>query len=156
MGLNVIYTQTVTMFTRHHETVNGVEKLYWYPTVIPSVHLVANRAKIISMYGELCQDNVLLHVRYAPNGADAVVAGKTYVKPLVYAGMQDVSNYITFNMGDNFDFFMEGDWGSTTSIDDDTYSSGFFDYMNHSRDHVWAVSNCTQYFLLPHFELTGR
>lgn len=156
MGLNVIYTQTITLFNRHYETVNGVEKLYWYPTVIPSVHLVANRAKIISMYGELCQDNVLLHIRYLPNGADAVIADKEYLKPLVYAATQDVSDYITFSMGDNFDFFMEGEWPDEKAIDDDDYTSGFFDYMNHSEEHVWVVTNCTQYYLLPHFELTGR
>ena len=156
MGLNVIYTQTITLFNRHHETVNGVEKLYWYPTVIPSVHLVANRAKIISMYGEMSTDNVLLHIRYLPSGADAVIEGKTYIKPIVYAATQDVSSYITFNMGDNFDFFIEGEWDGEDRIDDDAYQSGFFDYMNHNFDHVWAVTNCTQYFLLPHFELTGR
>jgi hypothetical protein len=156
MGLNVIYTQTITLFNRHYETANGVEKLYWYPTVIPSVHLVANRAKIISMYGELCQDNVLLHIRYSPSGADAAIEGKTYIKPLVYAATQDVSSYITFNMGDNFDFFIEGEWDGEDRIDDDAYQSGFFDYMNHNSDHAWVVTNCTQYFLLPHFELTGR
>ena len=156
MGLNVIYTQTVTLFTRHYEVENGEEKMYWYPTVVPNVHLVANRAKIISMYGEMSQDNVLLHIRYTPNGADAVIAGKTYLKPLLFAATEDVSEYITFTMGDHFDFFMEGDWGSDAKIDDDDYQSGFFDYMNHAQDHVWAVTNCSQYCLIPHFELTGR
>ena len=152
MGLNLIYTQTVTMFTRHRSG----DKIYWYPTVIPSVHLVANRAKIISMYGEMSTDNVLLNIRYTPNGADAVIAGKTYVKPLLYAAMQDVSDYITFNMGDHFDFFMDGVWDGEDIIDDDDYQSGFFDHMNHGDDHVWAVTNCSQFFLIPHFELTGR
>jgi len=172
VGFELIYTQTITLFNRHIDnrkppkSIYGIDEdnIIWVPTVIRDVHLVMNRAKIISMYGENCTDNVLLHIMYERNGADAVIAGKTYMKPKIYAETSvdgyGFEEYITFAMGDNFDFFMEGEWeelGNTNVIiSDSDYEPGFYNYMNHKYDNVFAITGCTKYSLIPHFEITGR
>lgn len=159
MGLELIYQQTVTLFNRYE---NSEKSLVWIPTVLTGVHLVMDKAKLISMYGENTTDNVMLHILYDKNEEGNIVVGdKLYVLPREFEKLSDKDGYITFQMGDKFDFFMEGIWTvdgqeSDAEISDDSYKNGFYNYMNHSFDNVFAVTSCARYSLIPHFEITGR
>ena len=39
---------------------------------------------------------------------------------------------------------------------DDDYKSGFFNHMNREYDEVFAITNCSKFNLIPHFEITAR
>lgn len=158
MGLELIYQQTVTLFNRYEDS---NKNLKWIPTVLSGVHLIVDRAKIISMYGENTTDNVMLHVMYIGSSDEPVIGDKTYIAPKDFMRLSSKDGYITFQMGDNFDFFMEGVWEvngqeSDAEISDDSYKNGFYNYMNHTHDNVFAVTSCAKYSLIPHFEVTGR
>lgn len=156
MGFEAIYKQTVTLFNRK---IVG-EKTYWYPVVIPNVHLIIDRSIIISTYGEQSQDNAKLHIRYAPNGDDAVIAidggSRVYMLPKAYRASGDTGTNITFAFGDDFDFIMDGAWNGDTVIDDDEYPKGFFNYMNKTYDNVFAITTVAKFNLIPHFEITAK
>ena len=109
-GFEALYKQTVTVFNRK---IVG-EKTYWYPVIIPNVHLIVDRSIIISTYGEQAQDNAKLHIRYTPNGNGAIVAvsggTRSYMQPKVFraSGVQGMN--ITFAFGDDFDFILSGEY----------------------------------------------
>lgn len=158
MALELIFKQTITLFNRYE---SGEGNLVWIPTILNGVHLVVDRAKLISMYGENTTDNVMVHVMYSMDGENVMIGDKKYVPPKDFMRLSDKEGYITFQMGDNFDFFMEGAWEvngmeSTAEISDEAYRNGFYNYMNHTYDNVFAVTSCAKYSLIPHFEVTGR
>ena len=99
-----IYRQTITLF--YHKVENGVTT--WYPFVIDGVHLIMDKAIIISTYGEQSQDNAKVHIRYIPSSGGAVVKGKTYMLPKQFARDGDPESNFTLGVGDAFDFIMEG------------------------------------------------
>lgn len=152
MGFESLYKQTVTVFNR----VETAETTLWYPTVIENVHLIIDRAIIISTYGEQAQDNAKLHIRYVPSGDDAIVAGKTYMTPKVFRKQGNPSSDITFAFGDRFDFIMAGAYGESGPFDDDDFKGGFFNYMNKTYDEVFAITNVSKFNLIPHFEITAK
>lgn len=152
MGFESLYKQTVTIFNR----VETNEATLWYPTVIENVHLMIDRAIIISTYGEQSQDNARLHIRYAPSGEDAIVAGKIYMTPKVFRASGNPANNITFAFGDAFDFIKSGAYSESGPINDDDYKGGFFNYMNKTYDEVFAITNVSKFNLLPHFEITAK
>lgn len=156
MGFEAIYKQTVTVFNRK---IVG-DKTYWYPTVIPNVHLIIDRSIIISTYGEQAQDNAKLHIRYTPSGEGATISvnggTRSYMQPKVYRASGVQGKNITFAFGDDFDFIMEGAWSGDSAIDDDTYQKGFFNYMNKTYDNVFAITTVAKFNLLTHFEITAR
>ena len=63
---------------------------------------------------------------------------------------------ITFAFGNDFDFIYEGVYTWVGPIIDDAYKSGFYNYMNKAYDNVFAISSCSKYNLIPHFEITAR
>jgi len=147
-----IYKQTITLFNRR--TVNG--KTTWYPFVLDGVHLIMDKAIIISTYGEESQDNVKLHIRYVPSSEGAVVNGKVYMLPKQWNREGDPSSNFTLGFGDDFDFIMEGDYGSEEPIDDDSYRNGFYNFMNKNYDNVFAISSVSKFNLIPHFEIGAK
>lgn len=190
--LDLIFRQTITLFNRYRQG----DKVYWFPTIFPGVHLVTDRAKIISMYGELSQDNVMVHIMYKDAGevpgwvigyedpiiiddgksreisneffrsivfatgseTGLVQESKPYILPKEYARkpFSEASHFVTFGMGDHFDFFIEGPYSGMGPIDDDDYREGFYNYMSRCYDNVWVVTRAAKYSLIPHFEITGR
>lgn len=156
MGFEAIYKQTVTVFNRK---IDG-EKTYWYPVVIPNVHLIIDRSIIISTYGEQSQDNAKLHIRYTPSAIWDVIAvdggTRNYMQPKVFKASGTRGENITFAFGDDFDFIMEGAWSGDSVIDDDAYPKGFFNYMNKTYDNVFAITTVAKFNLIPHFEITAR
>jgi len=147
-----IYQQTITLFNR--QTVNGVTT--WYPFVISGVHLIMDKAIIISTYGEQSQDNAKVHIRYVPSADGAVVRGKTYMLPKQFARDGDPTRNFTLGIGDAFDFIMEGDYGSESPIADADYRNGFYNYMNKNYDNVFAISTVSKFNLIPHFEIGAK
>ncbi len=151
-GFDAIYKQTVTLFNRFKKE----DAIYWYPTVLENVHLIIDRSILIATYGEHCSDNARLHVRYLPDGNDAIIGDKKYRLPKEFAREGDPGSDITFAFGDDFDFIMEGEFGSTVPVPDADYRSGFFNYMNRTYDNVFAITSVSKFNLLPHFEIGAR
>ena len=156
-GFDALYKQTVTLFNR--VDVNGVT--YWYPSVIAGVHLIIDRAIIISTYGEQATDNARLHIQYEPSEDGAVVtladgSKRTYMTPKTFRASGDPDENITFSFGDNFDFIMEGMYSEPGPINDEAYKSGFFNYMNKNFDNVFAISSVSKFNLIPHFEIAAK
>lgn len=170
--LDILYQDTVTLFNRvyveeeqrYGYAPTGEMKSIWIPTVLNGVHMILDRGKIISTYGEQATDNVMLHVRYIGNRNKPVIQGKKYALPKAYRAMDPKSagKHITFAYGDDFDFLMSGKWPELKNIkgniDDDVYMNygGFFNYMNREYDRVFAITGVAQYDLLPHFRITAR
>lgn len=156
-GFEAIYKQTITLFNR--KDVEGVT--YWYPTVIRNVHLKIDRSIIISTYGEEAKDNAMLHIRYTPSGGNALIytdgyGSKVYMTPKEFKNYGSVDENITFSFGDEFDFIIEGEHGDIGVVNDEDYSNGFFNYMNKTYDHVFAITQVARFNLIPHFEITAR
>ena len=141
-----MYRDTITIFNRYH-TPNGD---VWYPTVLTGVDLNIDHAAIMAKYGENAQDNSKLHIRLDGNK----VGGKIYVTPKEYQALLSTTGYITFNPGADFDFYYEGSW--TTTVNDNDYLDGFYNYMNKRYDHVFAITAVAKYSVIPHFEILGR
>lgn len=147
-----IYKQTITLFNR--KTVDGVTM--WHPFVIDGVHLIMDKSIIISTYGEQSQDNARVHIRYTPTGSGALVNGKIYMLPKEWNRAGEPSENFTLGYGDNFDFIMEGNYGSLDPIADSDYRNGFYNYMNKNYDNVFAISTVSKFNLIPHFEIGAR
>ena len=151
-GFDAIYKQTATLFNR----VLRDGEIYWYPTVLEGVHLIIDRSILIATYGEHCSDNARLHVRYLPDGSDAMVGEKKYLPPKEFMRSGDPDEDLTFAFGDDFDFIMEGEFGSTVPVPDADYRSGFFNHMNRTYDNVFAITSVAKFNLIPHFEIGAR
>lgn len=137
-----MYKDTVTVFNRRRR--NGTDT--WYPTVLENVDLNVDSAAIRQRYGAETKDRAKLHIMYAPG---IVIAGKQYYLPKEWDG-----DGITFHDGDLFDFFWDGTWTGTT-VNDEDYKDGFFNYMKKNHDMVFAITSVARYSVIPHFEIMG-
>jgi len=151
-----MYIDTITLFNR--DAANGL----WYPTVMQNVDLNADRGAIMATFGANATDTAQLHVRYHQENGCLKVGRKTYLEPNRFAAIVDKSKYFTFAFGQEngdlaFDFFIKGKYDEAV-IDDDDYDEydGFYNYMNATRDNVFAVTSCAIYSVIPHFEVLGR
>ena len=155
-GFEALYKDTVTVFNR--KTIG--DKVIWYPIVIPNVHLIMDRSMIISTYGEQSTDNARLHIRYNPRSGGAFVPTKKgeleYMLPKRYRREGDPDLNITFAFGEDFDFIVPGAYAGEYEIDDDSYSKGFYNYMNKEYDEVFAITSVSKFNLIPHFEIGAR
>jgi len=151
-----MYIDTITLFNR--DAANGL----WYPTVLRNVDLNADRGAIMATYGATATDNARLHVRYRLENCGLKVGQKTYLEPTQFRAITNKAKYITFAFGEengdlSFDFFIKGKY-SEEVIDDSDYDEydGFYNYMNATRDNVFAITSCAVYSVIPHFEVLGR
>ena len=107
-GFDALYKQTVTLFNRKEVG----DETFWHVSVLDGVHLIIDRAAIISTYGEQATDNAKLHIRYTPSKSGAVVAtrggARTVLKPKEFRAYGNPSTNITFAFGNEFDFIMAG------------------------------------------------
>lgn len=146
-----MYNDTVTLFNRK-PGLRGQGDI-WYPTVIKGVNLVIDRAAIVAKYGSESQDNAILNIRYTQDGETVLVAGKPWMPPKEWDKTEDS---LTFESGTDFDFFWKGEWTGGIANDSDYLDEGFYNYMNRTKDYVFAVTAVSRYSLIPHFEIMGK
>ena len=152
-----MYTDTITLFIRKE----GLEGDAWYPSVLRNVHVNVDEAAILAKYGAESADKAVLHIRYkqTPNGK--LIGEKRWLPPKEWESLLDPTEAITFTSGNRFDFFWIGDWGSDVPVYDSDFSGtaspGFYQYMNKTRDFVFAISSVGgPYSVIPHFEIMGK
>lgn len=146
-----MYRDTITLFSRKPGERGRGDT--WLPTVIEGVNLNVDRAAILAKYGPESQDKASLHIRYATENGIITVAGKPWMLPKEWDGTE---NSITFASGNSFDFFWEGKWEGGIVTDEQYGNEGFYNYMNRTQDHVFAVTAVAKYDLIPHFEIMGK
>lgn len=151
-GFDALYKQTITLF--NHKMTG--DSMAWYPMVISNVHLIMDKSIIISSYGEQSQDNAQVHIMYTLKDGGAYVNGKRYMLPKEWERCGDIYENFTLNYGDDFDFLVEGDYGSTDPIFDEGYRNGFYNFMNKNYDNVFAISTVSKFNIIPHFEIGAR
>lgn len=149
-----MYDKTVTVFNKYTDQSKNI---YWYPHVITRVDLIIDKAANIAKTGLDGADTANLHVKYALSEGLIFVSGKQWLPPKEWAYQTNdkLSDTLTFASGD---FFMEGEY-TEEMVSDDEYSmrySGFYDYMNKTKDNVFLITNVGgPYTLIPHFEIGG-
>lgn len=148
-----MYRDTITLFNRHGDL--------WKAAVLTGVDVNADAALMRATYGENNNDRAKLHVAYTMDNVSGVntvrVGNYIYVHPLEWADMEDVDldGFITFQTGNDFDFFLVGEWDGADTIDDTEYLDGFFDHMNRNYE-CYALSSVAKYSVIPHFEILAR
>lgn len=146
-----MYKDTATLFNR--KPGGRGQGDIWYPTVLRNVNLNVDRAAIMAKYGSESTDNAMLMVRYQTDGNEILVAGKPWMLPKEWDKTEDS---LTFAGGTAFDFFWEGEWTGGIANDSDYGDEGFYNYMNRTRDHVFAITSVAKFSLIPHFEIMGK
>lgn len=136
-----MYKDVVTIFNRRGD--------FWWPTVIEGVHLVADEAGLAARLGWQRDVKAMVLVPYEKG---CMVSGKQYVPPKIWREAALPEELITFQTGEEFDFFIEGAWEQGGPIEDD----GLYDRLRRTRDGVYALSAVTRFRALPHFEIMGR
>ena len=82
--------------------------------------------------------------------------GKPYLNPKEWERQvnDELPKSITFSQGNDFDFFMLGDYGSEEMIKDD--KGTFFRDIQQEYDNVYAITSVAEYTVIPHFEIVGK
>ena len=146
-----MHKDTITLFNRKPGARGQGDT--WYPTVITGCNLNIDRASIMAKYGPESADNVALHIPYKRDAGAALVAGKPWMPPKEWDGTEDS---VTFTSGNGFDFFWKGEWDGGIVSDSEYGDEGFYNYMNRTRDYVFAINSVAQYSMIPHFEIMGK
>lgn len=143
------------MFNRY---VDSFGSITWYPTVIHGVNLLIDKAAIIAKYGAESKDKAVLNVRYYLADGKMMVGDKPYLPPKEWEMQTNnlLPLSVTFTDGNEFDFFILGDYGSTAPILDDNFRNGFYNEINRERDYVFSISSVGgPYSTIAHFEIMG-
>lgn len=151
-----MYRDTITLFNRKPGERGQGDT--WFPTIIRNVNLNIDRSAILAKYGPETQDNAVLMIRYKTNNGMIIVAcdsenEKPWMPPKEWDKTEDS---ITFTSGNSFDFFWMGEWDGGIVTDADYMDEGFFNYMNRTKDYVFAVTAVARYSVIPHFEIMGK
>ena len=151
-----MYQDVITLFNRKPGDRGRGDT--WFPTIIRNVNLNIDRAAIQAKYGPESQDNATLMVRYKEINGQITVAcdfdsEKTWMPPKEWDQTEDS---ITFTSGNSFDFFWVGEWDGGIVTDADYLDEGFYNYMNRSKDYVFAITSVARYSVIPHFEIMGK
>lgn len=146
-----MYQDTITLFNRKPGQRGQGDT--WFPTVIKNANLNIDRAAILAKYGAESQDNAQLSVRYARKDGAILVADKPWMAPKQWDGTEDS---LTFSSGNDFDFFWLGEWDGGIVMDSEYSDEGFYNYMNRTKDYVFAVTSVAMYSIVPHFEIMGK
>lgn len=148
-----MYRDTITLFNR---CVDSSGNTMWFPHVFKGVNLIVDKAVMVSKYGAENKDNAVLNVKYNLDGKNIDIDKKLYLEPTQWRQQtEDLQpDILTFKAGNDFDFFMLGDYGSEeTVIDaDDT----FFREIQKQYDNVFAITSVSRYSVIPHFEILGK
>ncbi len=143
-----MYQDTITLFNRK-DGGRGQGDI-WLPTVIKNVNLVIDKAVINAQYGPESRDNAVLNVRYKMDGGNVMVAGKPWMPPMEWDKTMDS---LTFAEGD---FFWAGEWNGGIAQDTDYGDESFYNYMNRTKDYVFAITSVSKLSVIPHFEIVGK
>ena len=143
-----MFEDVVTVFNRWEDL--------WYPTVLKSVEVQVERAAEPARYGGKRADRVTVLIPYVPMEGAAVLGGKTYLPPKSWQQEEERSRYVTFAVGERFDFFLLGTWEGTEPIRDQDWPEGFYGRIDRERDGVYAIASAARFGTLPHFEIVGR
>ena len=129
----------------------------WYPTVIDGVNLLIDKAAIVAKYGAESKDNAILNIHYQTVNSQILIDGKPYLPPKEWERQTNdkLTDSLTFTSGADFDFFMLGEYPTTTPIADDDYIDGFYNHVNDEYDYVFAITSVAKYTAIPHFEIMG-
>ncbi len=120
-----------------------------------------DKAALIAKYGAETQDSAALNVRYTVEDGNIMIEGKRWLPPKEWDRQpnDDYAKTVTFTDGNDFDFFMVGEWNGDAVISDSDYAldSGFYNYLNKREDYVFAISSVGgPYSVIPHFEIMGK
>ena len=148
-----MYNDTVTVFNRY---VDSFKSTIWYPHVISGVNLIVDKAVINAKYGEVSKDNAVMNVKYHFVDFNIMIGDKPYFPPKEWGRQvnDDLPKSITFTSGNDFDFFMLGDYGSEEPIIDE--NGRFYSDMQKEYDNVFAITSVAKYSVIPHFEIVGK
>ena len=148
-----MYKDTITLFNRY---VDSMGNTMWFPHVLTGVNLNVDRSVIVNKYGEQSKDNAVLNVKYHVGDYAVMVGNKPYLPPKEWKKQvnDDLPKSITFKSGNDFDFFMVGDYGSEEMIEDK--KGTFFREIQQEYDYVFAITSVAEYDLISHFEITGK
>lgn len=146
-----MYADTITLFNR--KSGDRGQGDTWYPTIIKCANLNVDRAAIMAKYGENSQDAAYLGIHYQDENGDIIVAGKPWMSPKKWDKTDDS---ITFNNGNDFDFFWMGKWEGGIVTDADYPHEGFYNFMNRTEDYVFAISKVAIHTAIPLIEIWGK
>lgn len=148
-----MYKDTVTIFNRY---VDSMENTMWFPHVLTNVNLVIDRAVIVSKYGEESNDNAVLNIKYKCENEKFFINDKEYLMPKEWERQPNdlLVDFLTFKSGNEFDFFILGDYGSNEIIMDERGT--FFREIQEQYDNVFAVTSVAKLSVIPHFEIVGK
>ena len=148
-----MYNDTVTVFNRY---VYSLGNTIWHPHVLFGVNLIVDKAVITAKYGEVSKDNAVLNVRYKNVNGVIIVGDNPYLPPKEWERQvnDDLPKSITFTSGNDFDFFMLGNYGSEEPIIDE--NGRFYSDMQKEYDYVFAITSVAKYPAIPHFEIVGK
>lgn len=151
-----MFTDTITVFNYYKDSLKNVT---WYPTVIRGVNLLIDKAAIVAKYGAESKDNAVLNIHYQTVDGQIMVGEKPYFSPLEWQRQTNdkLPNSITFNEGNDFDFFMSGEYHTIEPIVDEDYRNGFFEYMKKNYDYVFAITSVSSpYKTIQSFQIMGK
>lgn len=148
-----MYKDTVTLFNRY---VDSMGNTMWFPHVLSNVNLNSDKSVINSKYGEQSKDNAVLNVKYHIAENKKMIGEKPYFLPKEWEKQvnDELPKSITFKGGNDFDFFMLGNYGSAEPIEDK--KGTFFREIQQEYDYVFAVTSVAEYSVMKHFEITGK
>ena len=148
-----MYKDTVTLFNRY---VDSMGNTMWFPHVLTNVNLVVDRAVIVSKYGEKSNDNAVLNIKYKCENEKIFINDKEYLMPKEWERQPNdlLVDFLTFKSGNEFDFFVLGDYKSNEIIMDERGT--FFREVQEQYDNVFAVTSVAKLSVIPHFEIVGK
>lgn len=148
-----MYKDTVTLFNRYVDIMGNT---LWFPHVLTNTNVIIDKSVINSRYGGESKDNAVLNVKYHVVDSKKMVSNKMYLSPKEWERQvnDDLPNSITFTSGNDFDFFMLGDYGSEEVIEDE--KGTFYREIQQEYDNVFAVTSVAEYSVIPHFEILGK
>ena len=157
MMIDYLYQDEITIFNRCEE--DG--SIIWIPHKLKNVHCWGSSGTRTGTQGDSAMDNYTVNIRYIGSPESPEIDSLIYLQPKKFKRLDstEAEKYITFASGDMFDFFIKGnleEFDGKISDDDYFHSGGFFNYMNHKYDDVYAITSCSQSRFLPHFTVSGR
>lgn len=150
-----MFNDTVTIFNRYESRLGDT----WYATVLHNVQFNMDKAAIAAKYGAESQDNAILNIHYKVVDGKKMIGDKEWLPPKVWDRQVNdmLPKTITFSSGQSFDFFMLGEWDGHAVISDESYTEGFYDYINNRYDYVFAITSVGgPYSVIQTFQIMGK
>lgn len=146
-----MYSDTVTIFNFHRDS------NMWFPTVISNVDLVVDHGANKEKTGLDSADTAKLHIRYHNVDGKAMIGDKEYLMEKQWQSTDAVKRTNTITFSEGHDFFIRGDYDSSSPISDDDNSDGFYNRMRNTYDDCFLITTVGgPYKLIPHFEIGGK